>query len=219
MVTTTLRKDFNNMSKALNNAIQDAVARNAQNGAHFVDIELGTNGKTDMLATHRFCEKGVNEPDLNNVAAYFWHYPYTDTSDSNTNDPNFHTLAKAYNMTVGTMLADDINNKWPSETDLISAVYDQIQKPDARDDAQTTGPWDWVGYRARTFHPQTAYHAFIRDKILAQYKSDIASASSSQTGPDTQKCNSISGDFWVNSSNVAVQSAEDFCGQTDLWME
>jgi hypothetical protein len=214
ILTVDLRTTFNQMSDDLNKAVQAAVARNTADGAKFINVEIA-NGQ-DQLKGHRFCEPGVNEPDQNNVAVYFRHYPYNQVKDT-TDDPTINVLSTAYNKTVGTMDIITINQKWPLTVDLFDDMVANIDSSKINDKVNPDGSsagWDTIGYRAKVFHPQTAYATFIRDQVLAAYKADT------QPNPpppppapsqDKQICHGISGNVYVSNSGIAIQNAQAFC--------
>lgn len=168
MMTTALRGEFNAMSDALNKAISAAVSRNSQQGVSFVDIQTTADGK-DALAGRRFCEKGVQEPDQSNTNLWFYHYPYN--VDDSTGNPDVEAISAAYDQT--TQGVTDFDTKWPQEYDLWDAVLGTLgESANSADDPDVdgTGFWgDTVGSRAKVFHPQTGYHSFIRDQVLAAY--------------------------------------------------
>ncbi|KAK6417952.1 hypothetical protein LTR95_017261, partial [Oleoguttula sp. CCFEE 5521] len=68
LLTKELRHEFNRMTAALNIVIQQAVARQAPYGALYVDWQ-----SPDALATHRFCEPTVVEPDKHRGDTWFFH--------------------------------------------------------------------------------------------------------------------------------------------------
>jgi hypothetical protein len=184
-------------------------------------IETDQDG-ADALAGRRFCEPGIKEPDQNNPSLYFWHYPYAQAAVAdNLSDPVISLLANAYTSIAGNMSAADLNKQWPSESDLTNAVISAIDLNKAQaintTDSDLESLWPSIGYRARVFHPQVVYHTFIRDTILARYQADTQSQNS--TGPDNVQCHGVSGQVWVNNSDVAVQDAQQFCGQTKMSLE
>jgi hypothetical protein len=178
-MTKEVREDFNKMSDALNQAVQDAVGRNKETGVTFIDIQ-NVNGE-DKLKGHRYCGPGVTEPDTGNTNLYFWHYPYNEADDSKE-APIIKLFTDKYNEVVGDLSVQDSVAKWPNELDLENAIYLAVKEgeiPDKADSGNMALPgWDSIGWRARVFHPQVRYHAFIRDRILAQYKADTSGGGS-----------------------------------------
>lgn len=172
-MTLEIRKDFNAMSDALNEAIQTAIGRNSDKNVKFIDIEKDNFGD-DALKGHRYCEPGVKEPDTNNPNLYMWHYPYNEAKDDAESDPTVKLLSDAYNKVAGQLSAQDALQQWPNTIDIQNAVYDAIDESQIQDRADaTTAGWDSIGFRVRVFHPQVAYHRFIRDRIFAQYRQDV----------------------------------------------
>lgn len=58
-LTRELRREFNEMTDSLNRGVEEAVTDFDDDHIQFVDIETSLNGD-DLLAGHRFCEKGVS---------------------------------------------------------------------------------------------------------------------------------------------------------------
>ncbi|ORY07526.1 SGNH hydrolase-type esterase domain-containing protein [Clohesyomyces aquaticus] len=171
-MTLEVRQEFNNMSDTLNAAIRSAVSNNADKGVTFIDIEKDNFGD-DALKGHRYCEPGVKEPDPKNTELYLWHYPYNDAKDDQS-DPTVALLENSYNQVVGQLSAQDILNRWPNTVDMQNAMFDAVPENGIQDKAtSTTAGWDSIGFRARVFHPQVAYHRFIRDRIFSQYNQDF----------------------------------------------
>ena len=176
-LTTDLRKEFNDMSKALNTAIEAAVNRNLQNGVRFVDIQ--GNGALDG---HRFCEPGVQEPDQQNDNLWFWHYPYNEPNNQNTD-----LLQEASDSVTNGLSIEQLNSKYPETTDYTNAILDAIDFEKAQqvngNDVEAKGLWDYIGFRTKVFHPQVSFHTHIKDLILAQYKQDQGTGSSAPSPP------------------------------------
>ncbi|KAL9106503.1 MAG: hypothetical protein Q9227_008482 [Pyrenula ochraceoflavens] len=174
-MTTDLRKDLNAMSIALNKAISDAVDKNKNNGVKFIDLQKGKKfgDDDDPLKGHRFCEKGIKEPDQDNDQLYFWHYPY------NAPDNDYTKLVDSTAQdVVNGMSSQDIQSKWATSEDFWNDVFGKISedqfngKADSNHtDTQVAG-WDSIGYRARVFHPQVRFHTYIKDQILDAWKQD-----------------------------------------------
>ena len=208
-LTIELRKDFNQMSLHLNAAVQSAVDRNKDKRVKYIDIQAD-----GALDGHRFCEKGVKEPDQNNDQLYFWHYPYNESKDEAI---QFLTDA-ANNVTNGLSIAD-IGAKFPSGTQYTNAIFDALGEQGFKDvnggDIDSKAGWDIVGWRAKVFHPQVTFHTHIKNLVFAQYKEDTkdSNPSSPPPKPDENKCHGVGGDYWVMHRDTAVKNANDFCGQ------
>ena len=194
-MTTELRTEFNNMSKALKAAVQSATLRNTKQGVTFIDIETNSDG-SDALSGHRFCELGIKEPDQNNPNLWFWHYPYSQANDDTSpalSDPQMNILIDAYNRTIQGLSTNAINSRWPSFNNLTNAVYDSLNERRIQalgngtntsgnsTDPRTDGFWDWIGFRVKVFHPQVAYHTFIMDGILQAYLNGSSLTTTSNT--------------------------------------
>lgn len=160
-LTRGIRADFNHMSLALNAAIRDAVNRNSDHGVKFIDIQ--GNGALDG---HRFCEPGVDEPDQNNADLWFWHYPYNQPKNADT-----EILQEASDKVASGLSTQQLGSKYPETKDYTNALFDALDL-EHRNDVETQGLWSFIGYRARVFHPQVSFHTHIKDLVLAQYKSD-----------------------------------------------
>ncbi len=165
-LTTELRKDFNQMSIKLNAAIQDAVARNKDKGVKFIDIQ--GNG---VLNGHRFCEPGVKEPDPHNDKLWFWHYPYHEPSSANSK-----LLQQAADKVSKGLSTADLSAKYPITADYTNAIFGALDFTKAQlvngGDPEAKGLWDFLGFRAKVFHPQFPLHNHIKDLIFKQYRKD-----------------------------------------------
>lgn len=210
-MTTEIRKEFNDMSKGLNAAIQKAVSSNEQNGVKFIDIQ--SNGALDG---HRFCEPGIKEPDQHNDKLWFWHYPYNEPKTDNT-----ELLQEASDKVANGLSIDQLHSKYSDTKNYTDAIFDAIDFQKAQQvnggDVEAKGLWDFIGYRTRVFHPQVVFHTHIKDLILAQYKEDITHRGI--TKPDDNHCHGISGNTWVMHRDTAVQNAKDFCSQSSKSVE
>ncbi|KAI9794422.1 MAG: hypothetical protein M1816_005492 [Peltula sp. TS41687] len=211
-MTTELRKEFNNMSLALNAAIKNAVDRNKNDGVKFIDIQ-GNNA----LDGHRFCEPGIKEPDQHNDRLWFWHYPYNEPN----NDDNAKLFLEASDRVTQGLSMADLNTKFPSTADYTNAIFDAVDnsKAQQRDgsDLETQAGWDWVGARTKVFHPQVSFHKHIKDLILAEYKRDRdVDNAPHQAAPapnPSNACHGVNGDIWVIHRDTAVKNVNDFCAQ------
>lgn len=209
-LTTTIRKDFNHMSVALNAGIEDAVNRNKDRGVKFIDIQAD-----GALDGHRFCEKGVKEPDQDNDKLFFWHYPYDKPKDDAVK-----FLADASNKVTSRLSPADLSAKFQSGNDYTNAIFDALDEQGFKNanggDVESKAGWDSVGWRAKIFHPQVKFHEHIKDLVLAEYKKDTADSTMSPPPAgktDENKCHGIGGDYWVMHRDTAVNSFNDFCGQ------
>ncbi|KAL9123848.1 MAG: hypothetical protein Q9217_006763 [Psora testacea] len=170
MMTTELRKDFNAMSRGLNDAIEKAVAEHTDKGVKFIDIDKALDG-------HRFCEEGVNEPDQKNPELWIWHYPYKEKDDgADENGKDFSKVISAANDKVFRGLSPaELNTKYPKSKDVDNAFYDAVDwsEVDRISDGDINAWWGYVvGNRAKLFHPQEKWHNWIEFAILDQYKKD-----------------------------------------------
>ena len=208
-LTTELRKDFNKMTDNLNLAIAKAVDRNKDNGVKFIDIQA--NGALD---THRFCEPGIKEPDQHNDKLWFWHYPYNEPKDDAVKD-----LADASTKVTNGLSTADISAKFPNGNDYTNAIFDALGEQgfqSANDgDADSKAGWDSIGWRAKLFHPQVAFHSPIKDRVWAQYLADKPDGSQAPTTtqPDQNNCHGVNGDHWVMHRDTAASNVKDFCNQ------
>ncbi|KAI1201549.1 hypothetical protein F5X97DRAFT_338488 [Nemania serpens] len=201
-MTMEIRREFNDMSVQLNKAIEDAVARNSNQGVSWVPIDGEMDG-------HRFCEEGVQEPDQNNDKLWLFHYPYNEPKDDAVDGP----LQEAFDkVTAGV----DINTAFKTYNDFQNALLDALPH-----DANATGIldslWNSIGYRVKVFHPQVLLHEKIQDLVLDRYVRDIAPPAPSFE--EKNACHGISGDYWVMSRDVAVANAKAFCNQSNNDME
>ncbi|KAF2454000.1 hypothetical protein BDY21DRAFT_374503 [Lineolata rhizophorae] len=79
-MTKELRTTFSDMSNQLNLAVIKAVDRNYEKNVYWVDWQA-----SGALDTHRYCEEGIEEPDLQRVVdgkTWFFHYPYNDAGET-----------------------------------------------------------------------------------------------------------------------------------------
>lgn len=196
------------MSLALNKAIEDAVSRNKDLGVAYIDIQA--NGALDG---HRFCEKGVKEPDQNNDQLYFWHYPYNQPKDD-----ELKVMTDAARSVTDGLSTADLSAKFTSGAQYTDAIFDALGEQAFANanggnvDAQ--GLWDSIGWRTKVFHPQVRFHEHIKDLVFTQYKKD--SMTSTLPGPskaDENKCHGVGGEYWVIHRDTAVKNVGDFCGQ------
>ena len=169
-MTTELRSDFNAMSLGLNAAVQKAVAQNTQNGVKYIDIDAPLDG-------HRFCEDGIQEPDQKNPNLWFWHYPYNqaDSAENEPNGPDYTRVIQAANTKVfGNQSINQLSQQYDSARAVDDAFYNAIdwEQVQQLDGVNITGIWDFVGYRAKVFHPQLPYHTWIEETIVEQWKQD-----------------------------------------------
>ena len=203
-MTTDIRKDFNRMSVALNKAIQEAVARNEDDGVKFIDIQ--GNG---ILDGHRFCEAGVKEPDQQNEKLWFWHYPYKEPKDVNT-----ELMQEASDKVTDGLSTADLSSKYPNTADYTNAIFDAVDYTKVQQvndgDVEAKGFWSSIGSRTKVFHPQVPFHTHIKDLVLAQYKKDTESEESRK---DQNNCHGVNGNTWVMHKDTAVANANDFCVQ------
>ncbi|KAK6419602.1 hypothetical protein LTR95_017034, partial [Oleoguttula sp. CCFEE 5521] len=185
MLTQRSRQDFNDMSVKLNEAIADAVSRHTNDGVKFIPID-------DVLDGHRFCEPG--------------HYPYNEPKDADLDDK----LQAAHDKISAGV---DILAAYPTFAEYENAVFEATQ-PDSDPDASGAFDFFWrrVGPRVKTFHPQTALHEVIRDKILDTYIGDL-NGQMGAPAQDQNACHGVSGDYWIMSRDTAVDNVKDFCSQ------
>lgn len=209
-LTTDLRKDFNHMTDALNAAIIDAVNRNKDTGVRFIDIQA--NG---ALNGHRFCEKGIKEPDQHNDKLWFWHYPYNEPKDD-----DMKYLANVSSRITKGLSAADISSKFPNGIDYTNAIFNALGEQGFRSanggDIDSKAGWDSIGWRAKLFHPQLAFHAHIKDMVLGQYLADKPHGSQSGGTPtqsDENRCHGVKGNHWVIHRDIAASNVKDFCNQ------
>lgn len=177
MLTTTLRKDFNDMTITLNAAIKKAVDLNKDDKVTFIDID-------PLAETHRFCEPGANEPDEDNPNLYFFHYPYGKNTD---NDKGVQYLNQVEANNVNSLTWDPSSTLY---TDYVTQFWSKVNEADLckaigcknEDDAVAQGFWDGtVGTVAKLFHPQVKFHHAIYQAIIDQYKKDTAAPAPATT--------------------------------------
>lgn len=208
-LTMELRKDFNNMTRALNTAIQTAVDKSKDKGVKFVDIQ-GENA----LDGHRFCEPNVQEPDPKNDNLWFWHYPYEELKNNNTD-----LVQEAFDKVTQGPSTTKLSDKHRFTADYTNAIFDAIDYAKAQEvnegDVEAKGFWSFIGSRTKVFHPKVPFHQHIEKMVFNQYKKDLDAekAPDSPTGPDKNTCHGIGGDTWVMNRDVAVQNVRNFCAQ------
>ncbi|KAH8688824.1 SGNH hydrolase-type esterase domain-containing protein [Talaromyces proteolyticus] len=177
MMTTDLRKDYNSMSRALNTAIQSAVSLNADSNVKFIDIQA--NG---LLDGHRFCEPNIKEPDQNNENLWLFHYPYKQNEDQNPS-PELQIMINATDQITNGLDISALGVKFPNISVFEDALWDAVNvtevaavSSDPVDDKWYDLWRDTVGWRAKLFHPQVAYHSAIRELVLNQFLEDTRPA-------------------------------------------
>lgn len=177
MMTTDLRKDYNSMSRALNAAIQSAVALNADSNVKFIDIQA--NG---LLDGHRFCEPGIKEPDQKNENLWLFHYPYNQNEDQDPS-PELQIMINATNQITDGLDISALGARFPNISAFEDALWDAVNVTEVA--AVSSDPvndkwydlWrDTVGWRAKLFHPQVPYHSAIRELVLNQFLEDTRPA-------------------------------------------
>lgn len=175
LLTTELRQDFNLMSITLNAAIKEAVDINSRRGVKYIDID-------GLLYGHRFCEPGVKEPDQDNPNLWFFHYPYEEPADSS--NPTIAYLNSVQQNNLNTLTFDPKTTLWTDYLNDFWSMVDETQfNQTVRDNVTAQFDiWpDLIGYQAKVFHPQEAFHKAIRDEIMKQYQADTASDSATNT--------------------------------------
>ncbi|KAI2629985.1 SGNH hydrolase-type esterase domain-containing protein [Hypoxylon sp. NC1633] len=206
-MTQEVRKEYNSMSVHLNQAIENAVSRNTDQGVKYIPID-------DAMDGHRYCEPGVQEPDQHNDNLWLFHYPYYEPWNDAIDRP---LLAAFHKVTDGV----DINATFRKYNDFQSALFDAV---DFGNDANSTTLfdlfWGLAGKRVKVFHPQIPFHEKIRDLVLDSYISDVGGDETPTPPPATpfeekNACHGVSGDYWVMSRDTAVANAEDFCQQRE----
>ncbi|KAI0197602.1 SGNH hydrolase-type esterase domain-containing protein [Astrocystis sublimbata] len=195
-LTQELRTEFNSMSVQLNKAIEDAVSRNEDRGVRWISIDGEMEG-------HRYCEKGIHEPDQHNNDLWLFHYPYNEPDIAGIEGP----LLKAYEKVTASV---DIKTSFKTYNDYQNAVFDAIENAMGIQD----GIWSSVGHRVKTFHPRAPLHERIRDLVLEKYMDDLA-LPPPLTFDEKPECYGINGDYWkdktvkynINSVNELKLSA------------
>ena len=156
LLTTDLRHDLNLMSLTLNAAIEKAVSQNSGSNVKYIDVD-------GLLETgHRFCEPGIQEPDQDNPKLWFWHYPYSENDDET--NPTIKYLNSVEQANINTLTWDPNSTLWTDYLDDFWSKVDIDQLNRTAPDNATAqfDPWpDVIGYRAKVFHPQPAYHLAI----------------------------------------------------------
>ncbi len=153
-LTTELRGNLNNLVQILNGQISSAVdranGRDPRKPCVFVDISPSFN-------THRYCDIGIDEPDLNNDMRWFqenWlfeqHTPYSGNNISN----QYQTWAAQQ---VQSDPSYRVSNQFVSELSIQSQI-----------DIYGWGQWVFDAL-ARAFHPTADGHNGIKDVILSAY--------------------------------------------------
>jgi hypothetical protein len=176
LMTTELRKEFNEMSRMLNAAIKQAVDQNAGTSTvKYVDIDASLEG-------HRFCEPGVREPDQNNANAAFFHYPYGVVEE----EPGIAYLNEVAARSASSLSWDPKKTLWVDYmNDFWSKVDEEgLNKAVGGGDVNAVyNFWsDSIGYRARIFHPTILLAESIYKKVVEQYLQDEGDEGSDSTG-------------------------------------
>ncbi|KAL9616661.1 MAG: hypothetical protein Q9160_008484 [Pyrenula sp. 1 TL-2023] len=106
--------------------------------------EFGDEG--DPLAGHRFCEKGVKEPDQDSKTLWLWHYPYN--KPANDTCPSPSTPLKRRSQTAFPL--SKVLDKYPTGPDSYTAVFDAIDMSKAeKSDRHADMQWDlWEKIRS-----------------------------------------------------------------------
>lgn len=168
-MTQEIRQEFNRMSLGLNTAIQKAVAQHVQDGVMYIDIDSALTG-------HRFCEEGVNEPDQTNSNLWLWHYPYNQPDSISTTGVDYTSVFNAANAKVfGNASNSTSSAQYSSGKAVDDAFYNALDESqiDQLGGVNATGFWDGVvGSRTKVFHPQVAWHSWIQNAIVSQWKQD-----------------------------------------------
>lgn len=197
-MTQENRKDFNNMSKGLNDAIKKAVDKHKDKGVKFIDIDVALEG-------HRFCEEGIKEPDQDNDKLWLWHYPYNKPEEEKYNE----VLKAANDKVFGDLSIADLSKKYPNTRAVNDAFYDAIDPEEIKKlsggDAGAAGFWDGtVGYRAKLFHPQVPWHTWIEGTIIDEWKKDRDVDSVPSTNPTATNPERWSYTFHDYTGNLAA---------------
>ncbi|CAG8112343.1 unnamed protein product [Penicillium nalgiovense] len=193
-LSTSLRAELNLLVSQLNNVIEAAVQEvNAQVGStnvYYVDVQ-------QKFDTHRWCEKGIHEPDSSAQNTYFFlsawsDLPLDDNAVTSSDTDDISSLIQA-----GISLPDASNceetlgsDPDPYEKWLCLASIAIKQDPngpvawsygnatqDIKDgDVNTQHVSDWYPTRQiKTFHPRSPGMGLYRDAILEKIDATIAS--------------------------------------------
>ncbi|KAB5586287.1 SGNH hydrolase-type esterase domain-containing protein [Coniochaeta sp. 2T2.1] len=232
-MTKGIRAEFNAMSVKLNEAIEEAVSRNKDQGVRWVPIDQELNG-------HRFCEPGVVEPDQHNPNLWLFHYPYLEVNAKTADDQQADAALQKALENV-TARVGDVSKAFKTHTEFIDALFDALPPPP--EDSSSHPPatqkgffdfiWRFIGARIKVFHPQLPLHQRISDMVLDAYINDLKhdnapppppppppkSSDAPPPPPPTppahehNACRGVSGEYFVPSRDLAVENAKAFCAQ------
>ena len=156
-LTSVLRTTLNGLATSLNTQISDAVDRaNAHDGRKpvvFVNFD-------SAFAGHRYCDEGIDEPDLKNGNRWF----QENGSFTRDQDPwSGNAIAVQY--------LDWAQQAYTANPDLVlSTMYaNGFQVAGGKINPTDVG-WHWLfDDLARSFHPTIDGHCAIKDVVLASY--------------------------------------------------
>lgn len=171
-MTKALRTTFNNMSSHLNGLLSTAVTSHAHQGARFIDW----NADSPMMATHRFCEAGVEEPTTDRADTWFFEW----TDDNNPTTTDQLTQALAEKLHPGILSLDDGDDA--TKSPILTAVgIDTRTYLDAAFDVAwengTAEAEQWFINTVRVFHPKPALHQQIADLVVDEIVKDFGNGS------------------------------------------
>ncbi|KAB5566684.1 hypothetical protein GE09DRAFT_1107839 [Coniochaeta sp. 2T2.1] len=139
-----------------------------------------------LMQGHRFCEPHIREPDQTNPNLWLFHYPYNEARDEVLDG----LLEKAYDkVTAGV----DVNVAFKTYNDFQNALLDAMEL----DESNTTTGWQ----------------DFIWRRAGERFKANKTELPPPPPAHDINACHGVSGDHWVMSRDVAVDSVKAFCQQ------
>lgn len=175
-LTIDLRQQLNQLAAVLNAKIFNAVSQ-------FTDTVQDGNGKPlvkyvnmdDLMQGHRYCEQGKQEPVNNDDDIWFFQW----LDDESTNDDGKHEF---YNMVANRLtnapnvetLQDNSlsgSTSFSAEDFLQASIEVANANPVLASSIEAEGA---ITNKVKTFHPKSAAHGMIEQRLLALVQQDYA---------------------------------------------
>lgn len=131
-----------------------------------------------MLKGNRFCEPGIHEPDQHDPNLWFQHHSYN--QDDEKEDSAIKTMNSVVTQRAGDRQFDPERTLWTDQTNAMwskvglevvekaSALH--VQRYSAVDISDKHDLWsDTIVWRARVFHPTSAFQQKIYEATMMQY--------------------------------------------------